>query len=85
MKRLFGILMLMFFALVMSCEKDKCYVCETRTDVGTTLEASTSKDVYLSEMEIGPRFYESQNSSVVVKDIGGGPYYSQTITKCREK
>ena len=86
MKKLIGILMLAMFALVMSCEKkDTCYICETRTDVNTTLEQSVTYEVYLSEMEIGPRNYEQQNSFVVVKDIGGGPYYSQTITKCREK
>ena len=86
MKKVIGILMLAMFALVMSCEKkDTCYICETRTDVNTTLEQSVTYEVYLSEMEIGPRNYEAQNSSVVVKDIGGGSYYSQTITKCREK
>ena len=86
MKKFIGILMLAMFALVMSCEKkDTCYICETRTDVNTTLEQSVTYEVYLSEMEIGPRNYEAQNSSVVIKDIGGGSYYSQTITKCREK
>ena len=86
MKKFIGILMLAMFALVMSCEKkDTCYICETRTDVNTTLEQSVTYEVYLSEMEIGPRNYEQQNSFVVVKDFGGGPYYSQTITKCREK
>ena len=78
--------MLAMFALVMSCEKkDTCYICETRTDVNTTSEAVTYKEVYLSEMEIGPRYYEQQHSYVAVKVTPAGKYYSQAITKCREK
>ena len=82
MKKLFGIVVLI---VLFSCEKDKCYVCETRSDVNTTSEAVTSKEVYLREMEIGPRYYENQHSYVAVKVTEAGPYYSQTITKCREK
>jgi len=85
MKKIIGVLFLII--ALTSCEKliDKCYICETRTDVNTTLEASTSKEVYLSEMEIGPRNYEAQNSFVTLKTTAAGSYYSQTITKCREK
>ena len=86
MKKAIGILMIMFFAVIMSCEKkDTCYICETRTDVNTTSEAVTYKEVYLSEMEIGPRNYEQQHSYVTVKVTPAGKYYSQAITKCREK
>ena len=83
MKKIAGILFLI--VILASCEKltDKCYVCETRKEVNTTLETS---EVYEVTGIISIREYEKEHSSVVVKSIGGGPeYYSQTITKCKEK
>jgi len=82
MKKLIALFVII--AAFTSCEKltDKCYVCETRTDVNTTLETST---VYEVTGIVSIREYEKQHSSVVLKDAAAGPYYSQTITKCREK
>ena len=82
MKKIIGVLLLII--ALTSCEKliDKCYICETRREVGTTLE---TKEVYEVTGIISIREYERQNSSVIVKQAGAGPYYSQTITECREK
>ncbi|HLD90509.1 MAG TPA: hypothetical protein VI911_05765 [Patescibacteria group bacterium] len=82
MKKIAGILFLI--VILASCEKltDKCYICETRKEVGTTLETS---EVYEITGIISVREYERQHSSVVIKQAAAGPYYSQTITICKEK
>lgn len=80
--KLFALMLVILTVSMFSCEKKKCYVCETRSEVGTTLETSVTTEI----CDESPMLYEKSHSSVTLKSINGGPvYYSQTITECKEK
>lgn len=84
MKKLIALLSIVVLVLTFSCEKEKYYICDTRTDVGTTLEATTTET--LCDMPMSPSEWERTHSSVVYTSKDGEPmYYSQTITTCKEK